>query len=927
MGGVSNGSGLDERAGTGEGLDLSECEREPIHLLGHIQPHGCLLALAAEDPRGPITHISANSRAVLGAAPDSLLGRDPDAVLDGPVAALLRSRAAPYLGDGSEDRTPPPSTEVHTLTRQGATPRWAVTAHRSGRHVVIEIEPVPATAGGGKGDGASGLGAGDHRDGPTAESDPPSGPRIGAAPHRLEDETVQAVADVTGYDRVMLYMFHPDWSGEVVAETRRPDMAPYLGLRYPASDIPPQALRLFTVNPLRIIADVAAEPIPVLCEGSEDGGADDSLDLTHSVLRSVSPYHIEYLENMEVAATLTASVIVDGALWGMIACHHLTPRRITPDVRAAVADLARRLATCIEAQQRRAKAEQRQATERYLTQLRNRLASGEPLPQALLGGAARLWDPLGAEGGMLAVGESLALVGLCPTADETRAALAGIGAQSEAVVMTDRLADHLDGPGSDVAGLAVAVLSRDPLIAIGVFRPPEAQEVFWAGDPAKPAVQEPGRDRISPRRSFAAWKEAHRDRAKPWDETTHDTLAQIARVVRDHLPAADPLATLGPDIESLKTALTSETTQTVGGFAIIGDGLALTVEKAEYGGSGVERIETVNRAFLDVFGETEPGEDLAAVMDRIGLPADAGARSRDGAFAFECWSRRRGRRTLQIAGWPVLTIADQAGARTWRALSFRDITETRRAQDTMASARDRAELGARMKTEFLSRVGHDLKTPINAILGFSDMIRLGVGTSHVDDKVVEYAGIIHDAGAHLLGMIEELLELSRFQLGSASPGEQSFDLTDLCRECLDWIKAYPGAAALTLSAALPASAVAVQADRIIFARMILNLLSNAVKFTPAGGTVNLRLRLPTEGGAVIEVSDSGIGIPPTSIREIFLPFRRGEGPEVAEREGTGLGLTMVKTMIEAYGGRIEVTSAPGDGSPFSLILPADRCEG
>ena len=224
----------------------------------------------------------------------------------------------------------------------------------------------------------------------------------------------------------MLYMFHPDWSGEVVAETRRPDMAPYLGLRYPASDIPPQALRLFTVNLLRIIADVAVEPVPVLCEGPEGGEAADSLDLTHSVLRSVSPYHIEYLQNMEVAATLTASVIVDGALWGMIACHHLTPRRITPDVRAAVADLARRLATCIEAQRRRAKAEQRQATERYLTQLRNRLTTGEPLPQALLGGVARLWDPLGAEGGMLAVGESLALVGLCPTVDQTRRALTGI---------------------------------------------------------------------------------------------------------------------------------------------------------------------------------------------------------------------------------------------------------------------------------------------------------------------------------------------------------------------------------------------------------------------------------------------------------------------------------------------------------------------
>ncbi len=900
----------------GDPLDLSECEREPIHLLEHIQPHGGLLAVAAEGEPWRVTHASANIHTLLGVSAEDLLGRPLDATLAPALAALLRARAASCLArDAATETAPQPATESHTVTAPAGPATWTVTAFRSGARVVIEIEPVHPSP----------CGDGSRADAWITRSGTPAGPdgagwREVDAPHRLGDETVRAVAEATGHDRVMLYMFHPDWSGEVIAETRRPDLEPYLGLRYPASDIPAQARHLYTINLLRTIVDVAARPVPVLSEPPATGDPVEPLDLTLSDLRSVSPYHIEYLRNMEVGATLTASVLVNGTLWGMIACHHRGVHPVTPAARAVVSQLATSLAERIEHRLRRAERRHGDRMARYLSGLRSRLAGGEPLPRALLTGPGRLMETLGAESSLIVCGETMAMVGLGPSPPKMRRILEAVPPADEQVFSTDHLAALLDDVDPCAAGLAVVIVNRNPLVAVGVLRPPETRQVFWAGDPSRPALRRPGRERISPRQSFAAWKETHGNHAKPWNAGDLTLLDEVGRTVRDHLRSADPQDALRPGILGLERQLTPGATLSGGLMSGSGEGLALTVEDPD----GRVRLETVNRAFLDLFDDIEDGEDYVALTRRLGLPADLREHTLNGPMTCECWSRRHGRRTMEISGWTVLTIADQNGTRSWRAQSFRDVTESHRSAHALASARDRAELASRMKSEFLTRAGHDLKTPLNAILGFSDMIRLGVGASEVDDQVAEYAGIIHSAGTHLLAMIEDLLELSRFELGRQMPRDSTFDMVGLCRECMIWIKAYPGASDVALGLEVPAHPVPTRADRTIMARVLLNLLGNAVKFTPHGGTVNLTLRPGTGGTVVVEVTDTGIGIPDHEISEIFLPFRRGESPDVAAREGTGLGLATVKTMMEAHGGTVEVTSSPGAGSTFRLILPPER---
>ena len=812
----------------------------------------------------------------------------------------------PFLASASPNL---PAQTVQT-NGIGLRPESAVTVsiHRHADRVFVEIEPPPRSYDA----SATAKSAKTEIDDATKAEGRPG---VGTALHHLIDDTVQAVADVTEYDRVMLYLFHPDWSGEVVAEARQPDMVPFLGLRYPATDIPSQARQLYTVNLLRVIADVAASPVPII--GSETTGEpDEPPDLTMSVLRSVSPYHIEYLRNMGVAATLTASVIVDGDLWGLIACHHRTPHRVSPDQRSAVARLAQDLAEQIATRQRRLADRQWSRSAQYLNTLKTRLAENEDLASALLTGAMRVQDVLEADGAVITVGETMAMVGQCPTVAEARTVLAAAVDSDASVYVTDHLAAVTGSADAAVAGLAVTILSRDPLFAIGVFRAPIVQDVFWAGDPSKPATRQSGQERVSPRQSFAAWKETHRDHSQPWAPWSIDLLDGIGRAAKAYLGTVNAQALIDAALATLEER-SNVTMAAPGGFVDEGQhGFVMTVRDE----AGHVSVSGVNRVFRELFyGVDEIDESWQAVGEHLGVPGDLMDRAFPGPVTCESWSRTRGRRVLEISGRSVLTVADQAGVRTWDVLTFVDVTAASRSAAALASARDQAERTSRLKSEFLANVGHDLKTPLNAIIGYSDLILSGVAGS-VPDQISGYLEAIHGAGRHQLAMINELLDLSRFETGRQALKKEVLDLGSLCANCRDWISVQPGADAQTWQWDLPAEPLPVRGDETILRRAILNLLTNALKFTPAGGSISLSIVPRRDGTVAIEVADTGIGIPEQDIHVVFLPFRRGSSAEVEAREGFGMGLAMVKAVTEAHGGWVEVTSTLGAGSTFRMVL-------
>ena len=474
--------------------DLSLCDREPIHLLGGIQPRGVLVAF--EPGRGTITVVSANAATLLGMEPGALLGQPLSRVLSPDALARVEEGAA--LG--------PVTVEA------GGQPCSAV-LHDSDGLRVLELEQL-------------------------ADDDAKSEEDALMAVHRLVSplarargvaallqEAADAMRALIGFDRVMVYRFHSDWHGEVVAESVRDGVERFMGLHFPASDIPVQARALYTRNLVRLIADVDAKVVGLVPPTRADTGK--PLDLSGAALRSVSEIHLEYLRNMGVGASFSVSLLRDGQLWGLMACHHLTPRRVSAARRQASEVLARLLSLQLAAEERGKEA----ASQARRASLLNMLVMpglGERNPARLLEGHAPLLMELtGARGVALVLGASSGvgkaplLLGATPPEADVQALVSWLAAQElqDDLWFTDRLGGMHPAMAAraDVAAglLAVRLDPAVPHFALW-FRPEVARTVSWAGNPHKPVRPAPGHSRLHPRASFQVWREDVRGASLPW---------------------------------------------------------------------------------------------------------------------------------------------------------------------------------------------------------------------------------------------------------------------------------------------------------------------------------------------------------------------------------------------------------------------------
>lgn len=548
-------------------LDLSVCEREPIHLLGSIQPHGVLLALS--EPELTLRVVSDNTQSLLGEPAERLLGRTLHQVLP---AELL----TPALQALAHPGTWPQRLDMH------GQPLTALVHHADGLSV-LELERAPP---------------GESLESALADMDrclsPPGQVRGLQALLQWAAERVRAL---TGFDRVMVYRFDEDWHGEVVAESRAEGVSGFLGLHFPASDIPSQARTLYARNLLRMIADVGAEGVPLVPARLPELGR--PLDLSGAALRCVSSVHLEYLGNMGVAASLSLSLLREGRLWGLIACHHRTPRYVPATVRRACELLVRLLALQLAAEERGELASELAWRVHLRARLLDRLASS---PQALGTALARngeLLLQLTHASGAALLGHAPVVVGQTPPVpflQELARWLAREHADS-ALFHTDRLGE-LHPPSAawaDVAsGLLAVRLEPGAARYLMWFRPEVARTVSWAGDPRKPAQPGPrGSQRLQPRASFAEWKETVRGRGAPW------TLAdqEIAEGLRSGLVPvllrqAETLARYNAELEAFSGTVAHDLKESLRGIL-----WSTRLLKEEHGlglpDSGLQRLREV----------------------------------------------------------------------------------------------------------------------------------------------------------------------------------------------------------------------------------------------------------------------------------------------------------------------------------------------
>ncbi len=480
--------------------DLSNCERELIHLAGSIQPHGALLVV--EPIHFTVVQASANCGAMLGFPRQALLGRKIESLSQDLAAELHRIWA-----DLQPEETRP------LRVRLGGAQFETVVHRHPDNGLIVEFEPLEPGL----------VKAQTVSCEPTAliEQIVDAVRRIGAASNQglLFDAVVQIFRDLTGYDRVMAYKFDPDGHGKIVAEARHPRLDSLLGHHYPASDIPQRARELYLRTRVRVLVDVHYEPVPI--EPRLQPGLDRELDMSLCHLRSMSPLHIQYLKNMGVNATLVVSLVREGQLWGLIACHHDTPRNLRFPVRAACELLAEVVATRLGAIESYAHAQVDMLVRRLEQRLVEATSTEGDWRLALFRNPRTLLLPLEATGAALYYEGEILTGGEVPSTPELRELLHWFdGRVTDSMFSCASVAREnpaLASLTSVASGVLAAKLSESRPDYIVWFRKEQLQTVTWAGDPSKPVVRDDPLE-LSPRRSFAAWSEIVRGTAVPWSK-------------------------------------------------------------------------------------------------------------------------------------------------------------------------------------------------------------------------------------------------------------------------------------------------------------------------------------------------------------------------------------------------------------------------
>jgi len=491
--------------------DLTQCEAEPIHIPGAIQPHGVLLALygASLD----ITQASANASTLLGLAAADLAGCEL-ATLGPGLAEALREALARYREL--------PAVPASFTWRAPSGGTFTGYVHQCDDLVVLELEPALAAFGTVLAEAVRGFSA------VHAQS---------ALPAKLQC-AAELFRRLTGYDRVMIYRFDEDWHGEVVAEARRAELEPYLGLHWPASDIPAQARRLYLINHTRVIVDVDYQASPLLPVLNPVTG--QPLDLSRSTLRAASPVHLEYLRNMGVRSTLTTSLLREGQLWGLIACHHATPLPVSGEIRQIADWMGQDLATQIALAQAldvgRYAAHLKQCRDRIIAAMRR----GARLSALLRGPElADILGASGAEGVALVHGDEVTTGGQTPDRQEVLAIVAGLtslhqdGSADLDLFATDCLSATLTATtdlAATAAGVALFPLNAAQSAKFLWFRGEQLRQVTWGGNPDK-AVDLTPDGRLSPRRSFAAWSQIVRLHSRQWRPEELDSVRKLGALI------------------------------------------------------------------------------------------------------------------------------------------------------------------------------------------------------------------------------------------------------------------------------------------------------------------------------------------------------------------------------------------------------------
>ncbi|WP_250455276.1 ATP-binding protein [Caballeronia sp. ATUFL_M2_KS44] len=504
----------------------AECAREPIHIPGGIQPHGVLISVDAE---GVILQISGNIEPVARMAPHACIGQPLSILLGEHTSERTRTRLRELTRDGAAIHVG--NVNIEGWAHQGP---LAIVVHRHEGLLFVEVEPAQDTA-----DVFSTM-----------------YPLVRTFVTEVQSmRTVEQICQfaateiqrIAGFGRTLVYRFDEEGHGHVLAEAIEPGYPSYLNQYFPASDIPAQARELYRRNPIRLISNANYEAAPLVPPLHPQTGR--PTDLTYASLRSVSPVHLQYMRNMGTLASMSMSILVDDKLWGLISCHHATPRLPPFEVRTACEHVAQIVSLQIEARETQAEAQYRLELRRMLSKLLSSMANTDSFVEALVNDAPDLLGFTRSSGAAVIFEGRTSLIGVTPSEQQVSALVDWLDNQSEDVVMSDRASEECPvlKDAADIAGFLAVSISKIYRNYVVWFRREVVQTIEWAGDPR--AKLTGLATSLSPRVSFDTWTDVVRNRSLPWRAAEREIALEFrAAVLGIVLRRAEEIAQLATEL-------------------------------------------------------------------------------------------------------------------------------------------------------------------------------------------------------------------------------------------------------------------------------------------------------------------------------------------------------------------------------------------
>jgi PAS domain S-box-containing protein len=981
-------------------IDLSICENEPIRFPGAIQAHGVLLVL---DPVSKnILAASESCDGLIGQSAKSLLGRVVSEIFGSGVDESIQTAQQQGLHS------------LVTLSVNGLELSVHAVLNQDG-YVLLELETAHQT---------SLIDRLLFQSRQTIE-----------ALRKLDGlmTITQAAANLfqkmTGFDRVMIYRFDPVWNSEVIAEACINCIEPYLGLNFPASDIPKQARELFKDSKIRQIYDVLYTPSALV--SYQDCC---SFDLGLASLRSVSPLHIEYLSNMQVRATLVGSLVVDGQLWGLVSCQHkYEPKYFCPAERAILGWFCQDVAALIQETQIR----ERRDREYNLAVKRRKLV--DSVRQSQLSALIQqenhtdLLDVVSADGFALLIDDTVQTIGITPSIEciqHLHQRQRTLGTHSNLFASNDLNNDlGVDTIKEGLAGALFVSVYGHPISMIW-FRQERRYSVRWGGDPENAHLIDDN-GRLSPRKSFEQFLQNVCGQSLPWTVEELDSAKELGtlieiEIVRQEQAFALTILNSSPDnivvinnrgvITAINTAWQSFVEQngldwlssnSIGmsyqNLCVVVGGLPKG-DEASLAWAGIQTVLNKKRDYFtltypcDAFSERRwfkihvypmqaPCEGVVIVHQnyteskRVQIERDRLLSIIEDAPDFIAMANMQSHLMYlnssgaKMLGWPehfsltdmkikdvhpewatkkileegipavlqhnfwrsenallhkdgheipvsqiLLLHRDTTGTPQLLSTIMRDISEQKNTEKALKKAKEIAEKANLAKSEFLANMSHGIRTPMNAIIGLT---QLAINTP-LNAQQEDYLSKILASSQHLLSILDDILDLSKIEANRLSLVNEEFDLDEIIQYLHSLFYAHAKEKSLAFSIDVTRDVKRqLVGDALRLQQILTNLLSNSIKFTEKG-FVRLKISVNSSNKKQIvlkfSIEDSGIGISQAQQDLLFQPFTQADASITRRFGGTGLGLVISRRLAQLMGDDIQLLSHSGEGSNFWFNL-------